>query len=224
MHQGAFTANWGSASVVVFSFHALNSLNAHFQHTVIYSLTILHRYELRGRSPRANQRHLPCFGLEREDDMDTSCSPRKGNVIRGHWLVELMSSKSCNARIDNLHWRSWVLSFPKPTDFSKPKGASDPLQLRATPRRSQALIKIWWMQLRRPIIMQIDVWWLLDTWDVQCSCSTQAVQRACRRPKKRRCHCLGWLQQNWQFGAVSTLKMRSRVQTLMAIRVVHKPY
>lgn len=156
--------------------------------------------------------------------MDTSCSPRKGNVIRGHWLVELMSSKSCNARIDNLHWRSWVLSFPKPTDFSKPKGASDPLQLRATPRRSQALIKIWWMQLRRPIIMQIDVWWLLDTWDVQCSCSTQAVQRACRRPKKRRCHCLGWLQQNWQFGAVSTLKMRSRVQTLMAIRVVHKPY
>ena len=156
--------------------------------------------------------------------MDTSCSPRKGDVIRGHWLVELMSSKSCNARIDNLHWRSWVLSFPKPTDFSKPKGASDPLQLRATPRRSQALIKIWWMQLRRPIIMQIDVWWLLDTWDVQCSCSTQAVQRACRRPKKRRCHCLGWLQQNWQFGAVSTLKMRSRVQTLMAISVAHKPY
>lgn len=152
--------------------------------------------------------------------MDTSCSPRKGIVIRGHWVVELMSSKSRDARIDNLHWRSWVLSFPKPTAFSKPKGASDSVQLRATPRRSQALIKIWWMQLRRQlqkkvaIVIQIAVWWLLNTWDVQCSCSTQAVQRACRRPKKRRCHCLGWSQQNWQFGAVSTLKTPSRFQTL----------
>ena len=82
-------------------------------------------FELRGRSPRANQRHLPCFSLERKNDMDTSCSPRKGDVIRGRWLVELMSSKSCNARIDNLHWRSWVLSFPKPTLF-KAKGCQRP--------------------------------------------------------------------------------------------------